>query len=91
MMRRNELPTESCNVSIELVRQIEDEATGELVAEHIIDVFGRFLPADESVGLGAFVEVISAHRQDKDIRVEVELTDWEVDTLVDLLEEQSRT
>ena len=90
-MRRNELPTESCNVSIELVRQIEDEATGELVAEHIIDVFGRFLPAAESVGLGAFVEVISAHRQDKDIRVEVELTDWEVDTLVDLLEEQSRT
>ena len=90
-MRRNELPTESCNVSIELVRQIEDEATGELVAEHIIDVFGRFLRAEESVGLGAFVEVISAHRQDKDIRVEVELTDWEVDTLVDLLEEQSRT
>ncbi len=90
-MRRNELPTEPCNVSIELVREIEDEETGELMEEHIIDVFGRFLPAEESAGLGAFVEVISAHRQDKDIRVEVELTDWEVDTLVDLLQEQSRT
>ena len=48
-MRRNELPTEPCNVSIELVREIEDEETGELMEEHIIDVFGRFLPAEESV------------------------------------------
>lgn len=93
-MKRNidrDLPLEACNVSVELVREIEDEETGELVEEHIIDVFGRFLPAESDVGLGAHIEVLSAHRQDKGVRIPVELDDWEVDGLVDLLREQSRS
>ena len=87
----NHLPLDSTTVSLELTREIEDEGTGEVVAEHTIDVVGRFIPADNSVGLGAFIEVISAHRQDKDCRVEVELEDWEVDSLVGLLQEKMRT
>tara|TARA_R100000664_G_scaffold1793_1_gene4664 strand:- start:13313 stop:13612 length:300 start_codon:yes stop_codon:yes gene_type:complete len=85
------LPVSPRNISVELVREVEDEDTGEVVAEHIIEVFGRFLPAEPNVGLGPHIEVLSAHRQDRDVRVPVELEDWEVDTLLDLYQEQLRT
>ena len=91
-MKRNidrDLPLEACNVSVELVREIEDEETGELVEEHIIDVFGRFLPAELDVGIVAPIEVLSAHREDTGVRIPVELDDWEVDGLVDLLRKQN--
>ena len=84
------LPVRPQNISVELVREVEDDDTGEVVAEHIIEVFGRFLPAEPSVGLGPHIEVLSAHRQDREVRVPVELEDWEVDTLLDLYQEQLR-
>tara|TARA_R100000152_G_C6680178_1_gene114251 strand:+ start:320 stop:604 length:285 start_codon:yes stop_codon:yes gene_type:complete len=89
--RGSSLPAETTKVGIELIREIEDEETGELLEEHIIDVTGRFFPEDNSVGLGSHVEVISAFRTFPGPRTEVELTDEEVDSLVDLLEEQRRS
>jgi len=91
MKRISRLPLEPCNVSVELVREIEDQDTGEVVDEHIIDVFGRFFPEEQGVGLGAFIEVIEAKLVGDAGAVSVELEDWEVDTLVDLLQEQRRT
>ncbi len=89
--RRSSLPSEAAKVGIELIREIEDEETGELLEEHIIDVTGNFFPAERDVGLGSHVEVISAFRTFPGPRTEVELTDEEVDSLVDLLEEQRRS
>ena len=87
----NHLPLDSTTVSLELTREIEDEGTGEVTEEQLITVQGTFYPSDDSVGLGAHIEVRSAHRKDGDVRVPVELDDWEVDSLVDLLQEQMRT
>ena len=84
-------PLDPCNISVELVREIEDEETGELIEEQLIDVSGRFLPEENDVGLGAHIEVHSAHLQSKQGRGEVELTDWEVDSLLGLFQEQLRT
>tara|TARA_R100001129_G_scaffold81762_2_gene55720 strand:- start:273 stop:572 length:300 start_codon:yes stop_codon:yes gene_type:complete len=85
------LPLDSQNVSIELTREIEDEETGEAVAEHTIEVSGRFHPSEPLVGLGPHIEVTSAHRTDTNVRQEVDLDDFEVDSLLDLFREQLRT
>ena len=85
------LPVSPRNISVELVREVEDEDTGEVVAEHIIEVFGRFHPSEPLVGLGPHIEVTSAHRTDTNVRQEVDLDDFEVDSLLDLFEEQLRT
>jgi len=87
----NDLPLDKCKVSVELTREIEDDETGELVEEQLIIVRGNFLPGDDSVGLGPVIEVTSAHRSDTKEKEQVELEDWEVDSLVDLLQEQMRT
>ena len=84
-------PLDACNISVEVVREIEDEDTGEVIEEQLIDVSGRFFPEENDVGLGAHIEVHSAHLQSKQGRVEGALTDWEVDSLLKLFQEQLRT
>ena len=85
------LPLDKCKVGIELTREIEDEETGDLLEEQLINVTATFWPAEPDVGLGPGIEVISAHRSDTKEREPVELDDWEVDSLIDLLQEQRRT
>ena len=85
------LPLDKCKVGIELPREIEDEETGEVIEEQVIDVTVTFWPAEPNVGLGPGVEVITAHRSDTKEREPVELDDWEVDSLINLLQEQRRT
>jgi len=93
---REGLPLDTTTVSVELTREVEDDETGEITEEQLILVRGTFYPADISVGLGPYVEVKSARRLVFDSphfkeEGQVELDDWEVDTLVDLLKEQIRT
>jgi len=88
----NHLPLDSTTVSLELTREIEDEGTGEVTEEQLITVQGTFHPRDDSAGLGPHIEVTAAHRFDKAATwLEVELEDWEVDSLVGLLQEKMRT
>jgi hypothetical protein len=82
------LPRDTMLVGIELLREIVDEETDELLEEHIIDVTGQFFPAEAD--LGDHIEVVKAVRTFPGPKTEVELTDEEVDSLVDLLEEQRR-
>jgi len=90
-LKQSRLPSEPCNVSVELIREVEDENTGEVVSEYIIEVFGRFIPSEPGVGLGAHIEVLSSHRQHEPTKAPVQLDDWEVDTLLDLYQEQLQT
>ena len=84
------LPLIAQNVCIDLIREIEDEETGEVASEQTIKVFGRYYPSEPLVGLGPHIEVISAHLRDTNVRKEVDLEDWEVDSLLDLYTEQIR-
>ena len=88
----NHLPLDSTTVSLELTREIEDEGTGEVTEEQLITVQGTFYPRDGSAGLGPHIEVTAAHRFDKAATwLEVELEDWEADSLINLLQERIRT
>ena len=83
------LPRDAMLVGVQLLREILDEETDELLEEHIIEVTGHFFPAEAD--LGDHIEVVEAVRTFPGPKTEVELTDDEVDSLVDLLQEQWRT
>ena len=82
------LPRDAMLVGVQLLREIVDEETDELLEEHIIEVTGHFFPAEAD--LGDHIEGGEAVLTFPGPKTEVELTDDEVDSLVDLLQEQWR-
>lgn len=86
-----DLPSDACEVSIELVRLVEDEDTGEVLEEHVIDVLAKYWPEEPECGLGGHVEFLSARMRFGDKDTPVELDDDEEDSLYQLYVEQHRS